>query len=404
MDSQFKNVKLETLQNRLNALIEQYKAASAQYDRMLPEVDRLKIKQQLAAIEQEIEAVESEKRASEAASPSNPSGAPASIGQQEQASQFESQLAELRRDIAALNSAITKPFGLAAWFQSLSTISKAIVVIIALLILASLVRLVSLEVTNFIDRSAEATSIAAVGISDSQLLAESTENHSMIPPTTDLNAIAETLEPTATETPPPTTAPTETDAPIPTHTATSTPTLAPTDTATSTPTLTPTETLTPTPAPALLVADFCSGRINNLGGEMGAAYEGNNSLSDRYGSYADRSCAAQLEYNIQSWAAFWIKLQGQDLTSYSSLLFDIRGDSEAGIPSRIKIELKRANNTQVSIAYISNITPGWQTRVVNLASFQTSAWTDMEELVFTFEVDGSGNKGLIYLDQVRFQP
>jgi hypothetical protein len=174
----------------------------------------------------------------------------------------------------------------------------------------------------------------------------------------------------------------------------------------------PTTPLPSGPAPVLMVADFCSG-TNNLGGAMGAAYGGGDSLAESYGSYAGRDCAARLEYNIQAWAAFWMKLQGQDLTSFSRLLFDIRGDSEAGIPGRIKIELKRANGTQVSIAYVSNITTSWQTRAVSLASFQPtgfpnvaplSAWTNMEELTFTFEADGSGNSGLIYLDQVRFQP
>jgi hypothetical protein len=166
------------------------------------------------------------------------------------------------------------------------------------------------------------------------------------------------------------------------------------------------------PVPALMVADFCSG-TNNLGGAMGAAHEGSNSLTESYGSHAGRDCAARLEYDIETWAAFWMKLQGRDLTPYSRLLFDIRGDVEAGVLGRIKIELKRANNTEVSIAYISNITDSWRTVSVSLDSFRStgfpgvpplSSLTGMEQLVFTFEADSSGNRGVVYLDQVRFQP
>lgn len=169
----------------------------------------------------------------------------------------------------------------------------------------------------------------------------------------------------------------------------------------------------PPPAPpSLLVADFCTG-TNSLGGAMGAAYNGANSLTENYGAHADQSCAVRLEYNIQEWAAFWMMLNGQDLTPYSRLLFDIKGDPAVGIPGQIKIELKRAGNTEVSIVYVSNITDSWQTRSVSLDSFRAtgfpgvpplSALTGIDELVFTFEANVSGNVGLVYLDQVRFQP
>jgi hypothetical protein len=120
-----------------------------------------------------------------------------------------------------------------------------------------------------------------------------------------------------------------------------------------------------------------------------------------------------LNYEIETWAAFWLKLQGQDLTPYSRLQFDIRADADTGIPNRIKIELKRANSTEVSIVDISNITDSWRTVSVSLASFRPtgfpgvpplSSLTAMEELVFTFEADGAGNRGTVYLAQVRFQP
>jgi hypothetical protein len=78
------------------------------------------------------------------------------------------------------------------------------------------------------------------------------------------------------------------DAPTPTPTITftpsPTPTLTPIPTLTSMPTLTPPPTLTPTPTPTpLVVADFNScTNINNLGGEMGAAYDVSNKAVVEY--------------------------------------------------------------------------------------------------------------------------
>jgi len=171
--------------------------------------------------------------------------------------------------------------------------------------------------------------------------------------------------------------------------------------------------LAPTPtssAPPLLVADFdtCKG-INNLGGEMGAAYNPPDKLVESYPPVANRGCVASLEYKITGWSAFWLKLQGADLRPYGRLVFDVQADPQAGMPRQIKLELKRAG--ELSIKYLSGIGPEWQTVSARLADFgfagygkPVSSWQDMEELVFTVESNQAGGQGLIRLDNIRFEP
>jgi len=139
---------------------------------------------------------------------------------------------------------------------------------------------------------------------------------------------------------------------------------------------------------------------------MGAAYNSPDSLIESYVPESERGCVARLEYSIQEWAAFWQKLQGQDLTPFGQLTFDLKGDAAAGIPRAIKIEIKRAGNSEVAIRYIENITDSWQSYSVNLADFRPalSSWMGIEELVFTFEANRSGRAGVVYLDNVQFEP
>jgi len=161
-----------------------------------------------------------------------------------------------------------------------------------------------------------------------------------------------------------------------------------------------------------VIADFdsCSG-VTEQGGAMGAAYDpsSGDKLVESYVQEAGRGCIARLEYSIVGWSAFWIKLQGADLSPYSQLVFDIKADPQENVPGRVKIELKRAGGKEVSILYISGITTDWQTMSVNLRDFgpsyadPLSSFTDMEELVFTFEASQSGKTGVIYLDNIALR-
>jgi hypothetical protein len=162
--------------------------------------------------------------------------------------------------------------------------------------------------------------------------------------------------------------------------------------------------------PPLVVADFdsCSG-TNNLGGQMGAAYNAPDRLVESYVEEAERGCVARLDYEIREWSAFWIQLQDADLAPYSKLVFDVRAERQPGIPKQIKVELKRAGGQEVSIAYVSGIEAGWKTMSVPFADFGPTGYTaplssfsEMEELVFTFEVSGAGNQGVVSLDNVTF--
>jgi hypothetical protein len=135
-----------------------------------------------------------------------------------------------------------------------------------------------------------------------------------------------------------------------------------------------------------------------------------NTLDVSYVQEAGHGCVARLAYDIADWSAFWIDLLGADLRPYSQLVFDIRADPQNAPPDRIKIELKRAEGREVSILDISGITTDWQTMRVNLSDFEPtdymgplSSFADMEELLFTFDVERSGTTGIVYLDNIALQ-
>lgn len=168
---------------------------------------------------------------------------------------------------------------------------------------------------------------------------------------------------------------------------------------------------TPTPVvPPLIVADFnrCE-RTNNLGGEMGLAYNLPDNLTESYVKEAGRGCVARLDYEITGWAAFWLKLQGADLRSYQALRFDVRADAQVGIPDQMKVELKRSQGTEIVILYVADIGVDWRTVRINLTSFRPTGTNPrlatlegMEEMVFVFESARSGGEGRVYLDNIAF--
>jgi hypothetical protein len=197
-------------------------------------------------------------------------------------------------------------------------------------------------------------------------------------------------------------------------TPTFTPSPSPTSTPTPSETPTPTETLTPTltPLPPLTVADFdlCN-KFNNLNGEMGGAYEDENTpeLVETYPEETDRGCIAQLEYDLQNWAAFWLMLEGADLSQYKTLKYDIKADPSVGIPGGFKMEIKGMGKCVVT--YVSDITRSWQTKSIELIKFERGDCGDLlesfehvEELTFVFDLEKSGSRGIVFLDNIRFEP
>lgn len=202
------------------------------------------------------------------------------------------------------------------------------------------------------------------------------------------------ITPTPTPTPSPTATPTHTPTP------TSTPTLTPAPTDTTTPTPTP----TPTPR-TLTIADFdrCN-NVNNLGGEMGAAYDPNqpSRLTESYVSAPQRGCVARLEYHLadDGWMAFWIKLRDADLAPYNTLSFWARADNAVAVT--LKMELKPAGTDQ--IAFVDqplNLTENWQRFSIPLQRFSLPSRAQMNELVFTLEARQFGAPdGVLWLDAI----
>lgn len=225
--------------------------------------------------------------------------------------------------------------------------------------------------------------------------------------------------PTSTDTPTPTNTPTIAS----TSTATATSTFAPTATATSTPPPSPTPTDIPPPPPtgtptstplpaSIVVANFdnCLG-TNNLKGNMGAAFDPPDFLKESYIPEEGRGCVARLEYQIPKvYAAFWMKLQGMNTKDYNTVTFYAKGDSTAGIPQLFKVEVKRNNNAEMSIIYLSNLSDKWQQFAIPYNEFvqffdfpALSGWDNLSELAFTFEIEKSGQTGVIFVDDIAFE-
>ncbi|GEM_PF-5522613 len=203
-----------------------------------------------------------------------------------------------------------------------------------------------------------------------------------------------------------------------TPTSTATPTSTPTATPTITPSPTPSNTPTPTP---LVIADFARcDNINNLEGLMGGAFEAGNKIGIEYTDDSENEkepCIAVLNYSIKTWSAFWIKFDNTDVSQYTKLVFDVRGDTAAN-PSKFKIEIKRdcaTHNNQticneVSLKRIVGVKTTWQTIVIDLNSFVTTGYAtpisnfwDLDELTVVFEIDHSEKSGILYIDNIRFE-
>ena len=151
---------------------------------------------------------------------------------------------------------------------------------------------------------------------------------------------------------------------------------------------------------------------------MGAAYELPNRLVEVYVPEEEQGCRVKLDYEISTWAAFWLKLNGADLSPYTQLVFDVRADSDFAVPQQMKVELKRFCRTegvttvcdQGSTIYVSGITQEWRSVSVDLSDFgpagfstPLSSLAEMEELVFTFEANRAGPSGVVYLDDIAFR-
>lgn len=258
MTSQFDSVKLKTLRERLDSLFKQYEAASRQYDMTLTDAEKVKLQLTLDNIEEEIKDVE--KQANEIAESDVALVGVSSSEQQVQAtkdlSQLDTEIADLRRKITTLEGKIQPKSRVVAWWQDASLTGKAAVIFVAFLLLAIVVRWVSFEAANLLERPTEIASLATITTPDLTPASpeEITSQSAMFVATSEPTA-TETAQPSATTTDLPTVTPTETHTPSPTATATETST----PTSTSTPTITP----TPTPIPCRVLDTFAGGMQMN---------------------------------------------------------------------------------------------------------------------------------------------
>lgn len=163
--------------------------------------------------------------------------------------------------------------------------------------------------------------------------------------------------------------------------------------------------------PPLAVADFdgCQS-INDLGGEMGAAYNPPDSLIVTYVEEPGRGCVARLEFDVDEWSAFWLRLQDADLRPYQTLSFDVRADPQPGFTGQTKVELKRNQGAEIVLLYVADIGADWKTVRVDLDDFRPTGTNPplatrqgVEELVFVFEAAKAGGKGVVYVDDIAFE-
>ena len=169
-------------------------------------------------------------------------------------------------------------------------------------------------------------------------------------------------------------------------------------------------------AEELVVADFDTGdKPNNIGGDFGAwdkdpndetqgtqlSFEPDDALGDQAGY------AVRLDYDVDSpnpaYNGLWMKLNGENASTYNALSFYVKGSAEAGFTKRIKIELKDMTN-KPSPYIVSGITDQWQKITIPFEKFRRiTDWSSMNEFVVVFDdVNSSPKAGTIYIDQVSF--
>mgnify|MGYP001765826549 CR=1 FL=1 len=173
-----------------------------------------------------------------------------------------------------------------------------------------------------------------------------------------------------------------------------------------------------------VVADFDMPPPSNLGGGYGAfspnpeemTYVTVETMDDTVRN-GTNGASMKLEYNVDqagSYNGFWMKLGPQeagnnfDASAFTKLSFWVKGDSSVGIPSKVKIELKGDPGTRIGRSYVSGITDNWTRMEVPLSSVsaQRVDLTKLNEFVIVFEnnVVAPGKKGVIWIDDIAFEP
>ncbi len=153
----------------------------------------------------------------------------------------------------------------------------------------------------------------------------------------------------------------------------------------------------------LVIADFETPRdVNNLGGEMAAAYDPNRNdmLVVEYMPEAGMGSVARLYYyDVKVWVGFSIRLKNLDASNYDYLTFYAKSDPD-NPPQSVKVELKRNNGDEAGVVFIFKLSDSWQQHTIPLNDFtELQEWDNLNELLFSF-VENSGSTGVMYLDEI----
>ena len=166
----------------------------------------------------------------------------------------------------------------------------------------------------------------------------------------------------------------------------------------------------------LVVADFDTGdKPNNLGGDFGVwDKDPNDDTQSISSSFVEDDAlgnpggfSLRLDYDVDSpnpaYNGFWMKLEGNDASSYNTLNFYVKGDSDKGFTKRIKIELKDETN-KPSAYIVSGITSEWQKVSIPFEKFRRiTDWSKMSEAVIVFDdINSNPKTGTIFVDQISF--
>ena len=165
----------------------------------------------------------------------------------------------------------------------------------------------------------------------------------------------------------------------------------------------------------VILADFNSGKKpNNFGGDFGGWNKDPNDptqgCKDSFTSderYGKEGYSLQLDYDVDStnpaYNGFWMKLGDFDATSYSKLIFYVKGDAKIGYPAKFKIELKNANG-ETGKYYVTQISPTWAPVEVPFSGLEgIKDFSKLTEFTVVFEDAVSRPKvGRIYLDNIGF--
>jgi hypothetical protein len=166
----------------------------------------------------------------------------------------------------------------------------------------------------------------------------------------------------------------------------------------------------------LLIDNFDDGeKPNAIGGNFGAwnrdpldeSQGANEEWSlENHGSKSGLS--VRLTYDVESpnpaFNGFWMRLNELDLSGYTMLVVHLKGDTETGFTSRLKIELKNNVVGEKSGVIIEGITDQWTRFRIPLQQFFTiNDWTKVSEFVIVFDDELATKKiGAIYMDDIYF--